>query len=297
MKNILIAGGSGLIGKQLSKLLTQNEYEVAWLSRSAKANSAYKTFKWNPEFGVIDPEAIMFADVIIVLAGENIASGRWTNAFKKKIIDSRLQAATTISNALKNHPNNVIHIIAASAIGFYGDRKDELVDETSAVGNGFLSETTQQWEEAYSSFDIPVTNIRIGVVLSKNGGALFEMSLPVKWGIASPLGSGKQYISWIHIDDLANMFMHVMQNQLTGIYNAAATHPVTNEAFTYALKKSLCKNALTFNTPTWAMKLLLGEKSAIVLDSTKVSNKKIVSTGFSFKYELLEDALKNFYGK
>jgi hypothetical protein len=297
MKNILIAGGSGLVGKQLSKLLTQNEYEVAWLSRSTKANSTYKTFKWNPETGVIDPEAISFADVIIVLAGENIAAGRWTNAFKKKIIDSRLQAATTISNALKNHPNNVSHVIAASAIGFYGDRKDELVDENSAVGNGFLAETTQQWENAYATFKVPVTNIRIGVVLAKTGGALVEMSLPVKWGIASPLGSGKQFISWIHIDDLANMFMYVMQNQLTGIYNATATNPVTNEAFTYALKKSLCKNAITLNTPAWGMKLLLGEKSAIVLDSTKVSNKKIVSTGFSFKYELLENALKNFYGK
>ena len=123
------------------------------------------------------------------------------------------------------------------------------------------------------------------------------MSLPVKWGIASPLGSGKQFISWIHIEDLSNMFMHIIQNQLNGIYNAVATNPVTNEAFTNALKKSLCKNAVTFNTPAWAMKLLLGEKSAIVLDSTNVSNKKIVSTGFSFKYDLLDDALKNFYGK
>jgi uncharacterized protein (TIGR01777 family) len=297
MKNILIAGGSGLVGKQLSKLLTQNEYEVAWLSRSIKTSSSYPTYKWNPKTGVIDPEAIAFADVIIVLSGENIAAERWTDKFKKKIITSRLQATETISNALKNHTNNVTHVIAASAIGFYGDRNDKLVNELSDKGIGFLADTTQQWENAYSDFTIPVTNIRIGVVLSKAGGALVEMSLPVKWGIASPLGSGKQFISWIHIDDLAALFMHVMQNQLTGIYNAVASNPVTNEEFTKQLKKSLSKNAISFPTPIWALKLLLGEKSAIVLDSTRVSNKKIIESGFTFKYEFLEQALKNFYGK
>jgi hypothetical protein len=297
MKNILIAGGSGLVGKQLSKLLSQNNYEVAWLTRSNKASSTYKTFKWNPENGVIDPDAIAFADAIIVLSGENIAGSRWTTTFKKKIIDSRLKAASTISSAIQNHPNNVKHIIAASAIGYYGDRKDELLSEDSSKGIGFLSETTEQWEQAYSTFTIPVANIRIGVVLSKNGGALFEMSLPVKWGIASPLGNGEQYISWIHIDDLCNLFSFVLQHQLTGIYNAVAANPVTNRHFTYSLKKSLCKNAITFPTPAWAMKLLLGEKSAIVLDSTRVSNKKITEAGFTFNYNLLEEALKNFYGK
>ncbi|MFM2156222.1 MAG: hypothetical protein RL516_971 [Bacteroidota bacterium] len=297
MKKILIAGGSGLVGKQLSKLLSQNNYEVAWLSRSNKSSANFPSYKWNPEAGVIDPEAIAFADVIIVLSGENIAAERWTNNFKKKIITSRLQAAKTISNALKNHPNNVTHVIAASAIGFYGDRKDNLVDELSDKGIGFLADTTQQWENAYSDFTIPIANIRIGVVLSKAGGALVEMSLPVKWGIASPLGNGQQFISWIHIDDLTGLFMHVMQNQLTGIYNAVASNPVTNEVFTYALKKSLSKNAISLPTPAWAMKLLLGEKSAIVLDSTRVSNKKIIESGFTFKYEFLEQALKNFYGK
>ncbi len=297
MKKILIAGGSGLVGKQLSKLLLQNNYEVAWLSRNNKATSTIPCYKWNPETGVIDPEAIAFADVIIVLSGENIAADRWTDKFKRKIITSRLQAAATINNALKNHPNNVSHVIAASAIGFYGDRNDALLDETSGKGTGFLADTTQQWENAYADFQVPVTNIRIGVVLSKLGGALVEMSLPVKWGIASPLGSGKQFISWIHIDDLAGLFMHVMQNQLTGIYNAVASNPVTNEDFTKQLKNSLCKNAISFPTPAWAMKLLLGEKSAIVLDSTRVSNKKIIDSRFSFKYELLEQALKNFHGK
>jgi hypothetical protein len=297
MKKILIAGGSGLVGKQLSKLLSQNNYEVAWLSRSNKSSANFPCYKWNPEAGVIDPEAIAFADVIIVLSGENIAAERWTDKFKKKIITSRLQAAKTISNALKNHPNNVSHVIAASAIGFYGDRNDELVNELSDKGIGFLADTTQQWENAYSDFTIPVANIRIGVVLSKAGGALVEMSLPVKWGIASPLGNGQQFISWIHIDDLTGLFMHVMQNQLTGIYNAVASNPVTNEVFTYALKKSLSKNAISLPTPAWAMKLLLGEKSAIVLDSTRVSNKKIIESGFTFKYEFIEQALKNFYGK
>lgn len=297
MKNILIAGGSGLVGKQLSKLLLQNNYEVAWLSRKNNATSTIPCYKWNPEAGVIDPEAIAFADVIIVLSGENIAADRWTDKFKKKIITSRLQAAATINNALKNHTNNVSHVIAASAIGFYGDRNDTLLDETSEKGTGFLADTTQQWENAYSDFQVPVTNIRIGVVLSKAGGALVEMSLPVKWGIASPLGSGKQFISWIHIEDLAGIFMHIIQNQLTGIYNAVASNPVTNEDFTKQLKKSLCKNAISFPTPAWTMKLILGEKSAIVLDSSRVSNRKIIDSGFTFKYESLDQALKNFYGK
>lgn len=297
MKNILIAGGSGLVGKQLSKLLLQHNYEVAWLTRNNKATSSYPCYKWNPDAMVIDPEAIAFADVIIVLSGENIAADRWTDKFKKKILTSRLQAATTINNALNNHPNNVSHVIAASAIGFYGDRNDALLDETSEKGTGFLADTTQQWENAYSDFQVPVTNIRIGVVLSKAGGALVEMSLPVKWGIASSLGSGKQFISWIHIEDLAGIFSHIMQNQLTGIYNAVASNPVTNEDFTKQLKNSLCKNAISFPTPSWAMKLILGEKSAIILDSSRVSNRKIIDSGFTFKYEILDQALKNFYGK
>jgi NAD dependent epimerase/dehydratase family enzyme len=152
MKKILIAGGSGLVGKQLSKLLMQNDYEVAWLSRSNKSPAHFQSYKWNPELGVIDPEAIAFADVIIVLSGENISADKWTDKFKKKIIKSRLQAAETINNALKNHPNNVSHVIAASAIGYYGDRNDKLVDETSEKGFGFLADTTQQWENAYSNF-------------------------------------------------------------------------------------------------------------------------------------------------
>ena len=297
MKNILIAGGSGLVGKQLSNLLLQNGYEVAWLSRSNNQSQSFPSYKWDPEAGIIDLQAIAFADVIIVLSGENIAAERWTDKFKKKIITSRLQAAATINNAIKNHPNHVTHVIAASAIGFYGDRYDTLLDEVSEKGKGFLSDTTQQWENAYSDFTVPVSNIRIGVVLSKLGGALVEMSLPVKWGIASPLGSGKQFISWIHIDDLAGIFMHVIQNQLTGKYNAVATNPVTNEEFTRQLKHSLCKNAISIPTPTWALKILLGEKCAIVLDSSRVSNKKIIDSGFTFKFEFLEQALKNFYGK
>lgn len=297
MKNILIAGGSGLVGKQLSNLLLKNGYEVAWLSRSNNQSQSFPTYKWNPEAGIIDLEAISFADVIIVLSGENIAAERWTNKFKKKIITSRLQAAATINKALKNHPNHVSHVIAASAIGFYGHRNDVWLDESSEKAKGFLSDTTQQWENAYADFTVPISNIRIGVVLSKSGGALVEMSLPVKWGIASTLGSGQQFISWIHIDDLAGIFMHVIQNQLTGIYNAVATNPVTNEEFTRQLKHSLCKNAISIPTPSWAMKILLGEKSAIVLDSSRVSNKKIIDSGFTFKFEILEQALKNFYGK
>ncbi|MFM7016317.1 MAG: TIGR01777 family oxidoreductase [Bacteroidota bacterium] len=295
MKNILIAGGSGLIGQHLTKVLLRNNYQVAWLSRKESPNKLITSYLWNPDKHFIDSAALKFADAIIVLSGENIAEKRWTSSFKSKIISSRIHVANTLKQALEKNTHHVQFMITASAIGFYGNRGEELLNEESVVGNDFLAETTKQWEEAYEGFKIPLAKLRIGVVLAKEGGALPQMTKSLKWGIASPLGNGKQYISWIHIKDLTEMMRFILKNQQAGIFNAVAPHPLSNADFTSALKKQINTRALTIPAPAFMIHLLLGEKSAIVLNSTRVSSNKIAESGFTFQFNNLESALKDIY--
>ncbi|MBK7889142.1 MAG: TIGR01777 family protein [Bacteroidetes bacterium] len=298
MKKVLIAGGSGLIGRRLTHLLQEEGYEVMWLSRSASDSGDIKTFIWNPAKGEIDSQAIMEADALITLSGAGVADGRWTTSYKKKIIESRLQVASTLLDALNKTRHHVQCLLTASAIGIYGDRGEELLTESSTTGSGFLSETCSYWESAYSNSPIRTVSIRIGIVLSKDGGALPEMAAPMKAGICPVLGSGQQYMSWIHIDDLCRIFIHALkENQLQSVYNAVAPTPVTHQTFMHTLRKTIAPYSLTLPTPAFLLKLFLGEKSAIVLDSARVSADKILHTGFQFKFRDLSAALKNIYGR
>ena len=296
--HILIAGGTGLIGSRLTQLLTANGHKVSYLSRKPGNYHGITAYKWDPAKGMMDSKALDTVTHIVSLAGESIANGRWTKEFKEKVITSRLQAAKTIRNALLNNEHEVEAIVAASAIGFYGSEKNKIFDEDDNVGVGFLSETTKQWEDAYNDMPIRTTLLRIGIVLDKDGGALPQMAMPVSFGIAPIIGSGKQMMSWIHLNDLCTIFTSALfDDKYHGKINAVASNPVSHKEFMQTLKKVVCPYALTIPTPAALIRLILGEKSALVLDDTHVINKKLLNLGFEFEFSTLQIALKNIYGK
>ena len=296
--HILIAGGTGLIGSRLTQLLIANGHKVSYLSRKPGNYHGITAYKWDPAKGMMDSKALDTVTHIVSLAGESIANGRWTKEFKEKVITSRLQAAKTIRNALLNNEYEVEAIVAASAIGFYGSEKNKIFDEDDNVGVGFLSETTKQWEDAYNDMPIRTTLLRIGIVLDKDGGALPQMAMPVSFGIAPIIGSGKQMMSWIHLNDLCIIFTSALfDDKYHGKINAVASNPVSHKEFMQTLKKVVCPYALTIPTPAALIRLILGEKSALVLDDTHVSNKKLLNLGFEFEFPTLQVALKNIYGK
>lgn len=295
-EKILITGGSGLIGRKLTEVLLQNGYEVAWLSRNA-GNTGVKTFKWNITDGSIDPAAVEWADHIVHLAGANIFEKKWTKEFKKEIIESRTKTADLLVNAIAASSKKPSTFISASGISYYGvDTKDKLLTEESPAGDGFLAEVVMQWESAadkVAAMNIRVVKLRIGIVLAAEGGALEKMLDAIKKGIGAPLGSGKQYISWIHIKDICRMFVKAIEDKsISGIYNGVGPAPVTNEEMTKALAKKLGKSILMPNVPSFALKMMLGaERASIVLGGNKVSSEKIEKTGFQFQYTDLASAL------
>lgn len=298
MSKILIPGGSGLVGRRLTQLLKQEGHEVVWLSRSVPGMAPVSVIKWNPDSEFLPAEALTGVDTIISLAGTSVSDKRWTPEYKQEIIGSRLSAARTILKALNSYSHTVSTVIAASAVGIYGDRGDEILSEESRAGSGFLSETCTQWEEAYRRCPVRTVTFRIGIVLSKEGGALREMAAPLMGGVCPILGTGNQYMSWIHLDDLCRMmvFAHKQQS-MQGVYNAAAPEPVTHREFMQTLRRIKQPVSLPVPVPVGLLKIILGEKSAIVLDSTRVRSKKITDAGFSFQYTGLSDCLKNIYGK
>jgi len=274
-KNILITGGSGLIGKLLTNELIKKGYKVSHLNRSPGKDMRVKTFLWDVEKGQIDKCCIDEIDTIIHLAGAGIADKRWTEKRKKILIDSRTKSIGLIYDLIKNKKNTVRYIISASAIGYYGNRGDEILTEGSEPGSGFLSTCCVEWENAVDEGEqlgLSVTKFRTGVVLNAKGGALPQMAFPVKIGFGSPLGSGKQWIPWIHWQDVIEMYVYSIENQLTtGVYNMVAPEPVTNKQLTKAVAKQLRRPLWLPKVPAFLLKLLLGKMSVVVLGSTRVS--------------------------
>lgn len=274
MKKVLITGGSGLVGTELSALLKEKGYEVAHLTRSKKEGYPYQQFLWDIKKQEMEEEAIRFADVIIHLAGAGVADEKWSDKRKKVIVESRTESASLLHKTISKMPDEAPkHFISASAIGYYGmDTGDTLVDESSKAGNDFLAEVTKKWEasaDQFESLQIPTAKIRIGIVLSVKGGALPQLAQPIKLFAGAPLGSGKQWMSWIHIEDLTRLFLHVMEHELTGVYNGVGTKPATNKEVTKAVAKSLNKPLILPNVPPFAMKLILGEMAQMVLGAIR----------------------------
>ena len=303
MSTVLITGGTGLVGTRLTQLLVAKGYDVIIVSRhAAQNNSAPKVTyaKWDIEKQTIDADAIAKADHIIHLAGAGVAEKRWTDKRKKEIVDSRTQSSALIVKVLKENSNHVKAVISASAIGWYGadpaTHKDGF-EETDEPETDFLGETCRLWEESIE----PVTQLgkrlvklRTGIVLGKGGGALQEFMKPIKFGVAAILGSGNQVVSWIHIDDLCNIYIAAIENpNIQGCYNAVAPSPVTNKQLTVALAKEMRgKFYVPIHVPSFVLKIVLGEMSIEVLKSARVSCNKIKTAGFSFGYPAVDDALK-----
>lgn len=290
---IVITGATGLIGAALSDLLQNNGHHVTRLSRHPSSEPDLAV--WDPDTGIA--EGINDADAVVHLAGENIAGGRWTPRRKQRILDSRVSGTKRLCESLAALPSPPPTLITASAIGFYGDRGDEIVDETSPPGQGFLPEVCQAWEAATApaqNHGIRTVHLRIGIVLTPNGGALQKMLLPFKLGAGGILGSGSQYMPWIAIDDVLNVTLHVLTNaQVTGPVNAVAPGVVTNRDFTKVLGRVLRRPTL-IPTPGFVMRLAFGEMAdALLLGGARVIPTRLSESGFEFGYPTLENALRH----
>ena len=292
-KKILITGASGMIGTQLTDLLLAKNNSVAHLGRNKKG--IVPSFVWDASNGVIDKDSLRQTDTIVHLAGANVAGKRWTKGRKNEILESRVKSAELLFKTLENNPHTIQTFISASAIGYYGfGDENKIFTEEDKPGNDFLAQVTKHWEEAadqFATLGIRTVKIRIGIVLSKKGGALHEMTKPIKFGVGSPLGTGKQFLSWIHVDDLCGIFMNAIEDEkMNGAYNATVDW-CTNEEMTKAIARSLHRPLWLPSVPSFILKIILGEMADIVLNGSKVSSEKIKNRGFQFKFSKIENAL------
>jgi uncharacterized protein len=302
MSAILITGGTGLIGKHLCRVLKERGYKVALLSRSRISDPDIQTYFWDVEKKEIDPEAIKTADCIIHLAGVNLGEKRWTAEQKKLIIDSRVKTAQLIFDKIKENHNVLKVFISASAIGYYGtSTSDVIFTENDSPGDDFLGHTCLRWEQAVLKFKelgVRTVRLRTGIVLTKEGGTLAKMAAPMKMGIVAALGNGRQYLPWIHIDDLCAIYIKAIEDRLmSGAYNAVAPDHQTNAEFTGTLARVLRKPRLFPNVPAVMLKLMYGEMSELVLKGNRVSADKIIGSGYGFQFPDLMSALKDLFGK
>jgi uncharacterized protein (TIGR01777 family) len=297
---IVISGASGLIGQCLTSHLSNKGHRVDSLVRRDPEPDGHE-IRWDPRHYQIDADALSGADVVIHLAGENIAAGRWTAERKEKIRRSRVEGTRFLCETLSKLASPPRLLIGASAVGYYGHRGDEPVDEHSPPGAGFLPRVCRQWEEATQpaqQADIRVVNMRIGVVLSSEGGALAKMLTPFKAGMGGPVGNGKQYMSWIAIDDLTRCVEHLIgRDAISGPVNAVSPNPVTNATFASTLGRVLHRPTLV-PLPALAVKTLFGEMGqALLLEGARVLPKKLIDDGFEFNYTNLECALRHELGR
>ena len=293
MSKILITGGTGLIGKALQKTLVKKGHEIVVLTRNPKENHH---FKWDISKGIIDEKAFDNVDYIIHLAGAGIADKKWTTARKKVLIDSRVESINLLYKYVQKLNIPLKKFISASGIGFYGAKTTETIfEEHYKPADDFIAEICIKWENAVKPFEqlnIPFTILRTGIVLSDKGGALAKMNTPL---FLSALGSGKQYMPWIHIEDMINLYIKSIEElDFTGIFNAVAPEHQTNASFTATLGKVLKKPVTPFNVPSFVLKIILGELSNILLKGSRISSEKITSK-YNFKYPNLKSSLQEIY--
>ena len=297
---VLITGATGLIGSKISQLCKEKGIDVHYLSTSKdklENKTDYKGFYWNPNENEIDSRAIDGVDTIINLVGASIAE-RWTPEQKERILKSRTQTANLLYRCLQENEHHVKNLVSASAIGIYPNSLEKLYteDEDLGVDDSFVGEVVVKWEEAVDNFKelgIEVAKIRIGLVLAENGGMLKKLKEPLNFNVGSPLGSGNQWQSWIHIDDISGIFLFAVENELTGIYNAVAPNPVTNKELVNEVASQMGKSVWLPNVPKVALKLVLGEMAHIVISSQLVSSDKIEQEGYIFNYVNLTKALED----
>lgn len=312
MATVLIAGGTGMIGKHLSEMLIQKGFEVIVLTRNHSAALSHHTSlsytQWNINEQTIDTTAIQKADYIINLAGAGVADKRWSKKRKQEIVESRTMSSALIVKALNEIPNHIKAVISASAIGWYGPDTNESLQngfEENANADAdasYLGTTCKAWEDSIApvlTLGKRLVKLRIGIVFSNDGGALKEFLKPLQFKMATVLGNGKQIISWIHVDDLCRMFLYAIENEnINGVYNAVAPNPVSNKTLTITLAKIATTSFfIVIYVPAFILKIILGEMSIEVLKSATVNSDNIKKAGFNFLYPTVEIALKNLLNK
>lgn len=303
MPVVLISGGTGLVGSRLARHLLERGYEVIILTRDRKKNSGDNRLVyscWDVEKKIIDGQLVRKADYIIHLAGASVIEKKWIAAYRKKIADSRIESAALLLSCLREGSHHVKAFISASGIGWYGNdsasQPKKAFTETDPPADHFLGDTCVRWEaaaDAAADLGLRVVKLRTGIVLSNDGGAYKEFTKPLRYGFATILGSGKQVMSWIHIDDLCRMYAEAVENNsLQGSYNAVAPEPVTQKNMELLIARTL-KNRFfsVIYVPAFIIRLLYGKRSIEILKSTTVSCKKIKSAGFTFLYPSIEAAV------
>ncbi len=296
---ILITGATGLVGKAFTDLLLRNGQTVHYLSTSKNKlqnHTHFKGFFWDPDKGKIDENAFLGVDTIVHLAGANIAK-RWTKSYKQEIIESRILSTNLIYKVLKHNHHQIKHFISASATGIYKDSLTHVATESDTIfDDSFLGQVVEKWEESVDKFkllNIKVAKLRTGMVLSEKGGALKELLPMIRLGLGTPMGSGKQMQSWIHIQDLINMYYFLLTQEFEGVYNAVAPYPVTNKVLMYEIAKQVNRPVILPAIPSFVLNMILGEMHQVLISSQNVSCKKIIAEGFQFQFPTLEKALKN----
>ena len=282
--NVTITGATGFIGRQLTEVLQQNSHQVRPLSRA----------EWNVTAGEPPAQSLANADAIVHLAGEPVAQ-RWTAEAKRKIHDSRVQGTHNIVTALSTLSRRPQVMVCASAIGIYGERGDEILTESSLTGSGFLADVCKEWEQQADlavSLGMRVVKLRTGIVVGKNGGALKKMLPPFRAFVGGKIGSGRQWMSWIHLDDLVGIIRYAIEHPLNGVVNGTAPNPVTNSQFTRELAAAMHRPAL-FPVPALALKAMFGEMSEILLSSQRVLPKAAESGGYRFRFPQLGEAFRD----
>jgi uncharacterized protein (TIGR01777 family) len=293
MKTILIAGGTGFTGRKIQSLLEEKGYVVNILTRNPKQKNE---FRWDLEQKEIDERAFENVVSIINLCGANIGEKRWTIKRKKELLDSRIETTKFLYSQIQNIPN-LESYISASGITCYGFEDDKKIySEEDPFGGDYLSQLVKEWENAADLFKTHcrVVKMRTAVVLDKEQGALPKISLPIRFGIGSPIGTGKQSTSWVHITDLTNAYLYAIENQIKGAFNIVGGNE-SNKEFSEKLAKTLHKPFWFPNVPAFILQLLLGEMSVILLKGNNASNQKIIDTGFQFKFLKVQDAFEDLF--
>ncbi|MGG5507218.1 MULTISPECIES: TIGR01777 family oxidoreductase [unclassified Myroides] len=297
---VLVTGATGLVGKELLKQVQAKGIEVAFLTTSKDKlhdlPGCYGYY-WNPKKGEIDSNCLTAVEVIIHLAGSSI-DGSWSREGKQLIINSRVEASRTLHQLLSTHTHEVRQIICASAVGIYDTIAQVQTEEQYTPATNFLGKVVQQWEgenRCFETLGLSVSILRIGLVLARQGGALPKMEQMAKLYVASPLGTGHQFYSWIHLNDLVRLFLFVLDNRLAGVFNAVSPEPETNKAFTQALCRALNRPMFLPAVPTWILQLVLGEKAMLVTKGQRISCTKILALDFNFHFPTLKKAFAELY--
>ena len=295
---ILITGGSGLVGSSLTKVLLGMNYDVAILTRDPSSDLNVKQYFWDPSKLLIDEDALIGVDCIVHLAGTNISDSRWTKKQKQKIYSSRVESAEFLYQKIKELDIPLKSFVSSSAVGWYGTiTSDQIYTEQDHNADDYLGQLCFQWEakaDQFINLGCKVSKVRTGIVLSSEGGALPKMMWPIAFSLGAALGSGKQFVPWIHIDDLCAIYTNIINEHIpSGVYNGVAPEDITNNDFTCIIAEVLNKPLWLPNIPAWLLKTIFGKMASILLNGTRISSKKLIQSGFQFKHFSIRSAINN----